>query len=84
MLIRKMIEKKRDAYRLFEQIRFLLGHASVRTTERYIGSKQKLQDPVNDHFEISISSDTAQKSSAPLVSGALLAIASLIIHYLGW
>ncbi len=33
-----------------EQIRFLLGHASVQTTERYIGSKQKLQDAVNDRF----------------------------------
>ena len=35
-----------------EQIRFLLGHASVQTTERYIGSKQKLQDAVNERFEI--------------------------------
>jgi integrase len=42
-----------------EQIRFLLGHASVQTTERYIGSKQKLHDAVNDRFEISIESDTA-------------------------
>jgi integrase len=31
-----------------EQIQFLLGHASVQTTERYIGSKQRLQDAVND------------------------------------
>ena len=37
-----------------EQLRFLLGHASVQTTERYIGSKQKLQDAVNDRFEILI------------------------------
>jgi hypothetical protein len=36
-----------------EQIRFLLGHASIQTTERYIGSKQKLQDAVNDRFAIS-------------------------------
>ncbi len=42
-----------------EQIRFLLGHASIQTTERYIGSKQKLQDAVNDRFEISVASDTA-------------------------
>ena len=42
-----------------EQIRFLLGHASVQTTERYIGSKQKLQDAVNDRFEISVASSTA-------------------------
>jgi integrase len=42
-----------------EQIRFLLGHASVQTTERYIGSKQKLQDAVNDRFEISIANGTS-------------------------
>jgi integrase len=42
-----------------EQIRFLLGHASVQTTERYIGSKQKLHDAVNDRFEISVASETA-------------------------
>jgi integrase len=42
-----------------EQIRFLLGHASVQTTERYIGSKQKLQDAVNDRLGISVTSNTA-------------------------
>ena len=42
-----------------EQIQFLLGHASVQTTERYIGSKQKLQDAVNDRLGISAASDTA-------------------------
>ena len=42
-----------------EQIRFLLGHASVQTTERYIGSKQKLQDAVNDRFRISVASEIA-------------------------
>jgi integrase len=42
-----------------EQIRFLLGHASVQTTERYIGSKQKLHDAVNDRFEISVASAIA-------------------------
>ena len=42
-----------------EQIRFLLGHASVQTTERYIGSKQKLHDAVNDRFGISVASETA-------------------------
>jgi site-specific recombinase XerD len=41
-----------------EQIQFLLGHASVQTTERYIGSKQKLQDAVNDRLGISVASDT--------------------------
>src|SRR6266404_3819726 len=42
-----------------EQIQFLLGHASVQTTERYIGSKQKLQDAVNDRLGISVASDSA-------------------------
>ena len=30
----------------------LLGHASVETTERYLGCKQKLRDAVNDHLGI--------------------------------
>jgi len=29
-----------------EQIQFLLGHASVLTTERYLGCKQYLEEPV--------------------------------------
>jgi site-specific recombinase XerD len=33
-----------------EQIQFLLGHASVLTTERYLGCKQNLEKPVNDRF----------------------------------
>jgi site-specific recombinase XerD len=33
-----------------EQIQFLLGHASVLTTERYIGCKQNLTQPVNDRI----------------------------------
>jgi site-specific recombinase XerD len=31
-----------------EQIQFLLGHASVQTTERYLGCKQKIRHAVND------------------------------------
>jgi len=34
-----------------EPIQFLLGHASVQTTERYIGCKQKLGQAVNDRIE---------------------------------
>jgi integrase len=34
-----------------EQIQFLLGHASVQTTERYIGCKQKLGQAVNNRIE---------------------------------
>ena len=36
-----------------EQIQFLLGHASVQTTERYLGCKQNLGHPVNDLFDLS-------------------------------
>ena len=33
-----------------EQIQFLLGHASVQTTEHYLGCKQKLRLAVNDNL----------------------------------
>jgi integrase len=42
-----------DAGGELEQIQFLLGHASVQTTERYIGCRQNLRDAVNDRFRIS-------------------------------
>lgn len=32
-----------------EQIQLLLGHASVQTTERYLGTRQNLMDAPNDH-----------------------------------
>ena len=35
-----------------EQIQFLLGHASVQTTERYLGCKQNLGHPGNDLFDL--------------------------------
>jgi site-specific recombinase XerD len=35
-----------------EQIQFLLGHASVQTTERYLGCKQNIGHPVNDLFDL--------------------------------
>ncbi|HEY2470524.1 MAG TPA: tyrosine-type recombinase/integrase [Terracidiphilus sp.] len=33
-----------------EQIQFLLGHVSALTTERNLGCKQNLEEPVNDRF----------------------------------
>jgi integrase len=37
-----------------EQIQFLLGHASVQTTERYLGGKQELQVAVNDKLGVGL------------------------------
>ena len=56
-----------------EQIQFLLGHASVQTTERYLGCKQNLGHPVNDLFDLGknvrpdpTSFQSAEKASTPL------------------
>ena len=38
-----------------EQIQILLGHASVETTERYLGTRQNLMDAPNDHLGIELS-----------------------------
>ena len=50
-----------------EQIQFLLGHASVQTTERYLGCKQNLGHPVNDLFDLNMNSqqDTKREESVP-------------------
>jgi hypothetical protein len=48
-----------------EQIQFLLGHAAVQTTERYLGCKQNLGHPVNDLFHLGvIGADCAITGSA--------------------
>src|SRR5499427_6344477 len=46
-----------------EQIQFLLGHASVQTTERYLGCKQNLGHPVNDLFNLRNDIQTREKDS---------------------
>ena len=35
-----------------EQIQFLLGHASIQTTERYLGCKQRIRSAVNERIGI--------------------------------
>ena len=35
-----------------EQIKFLLGHSSIQTTERYLGSEQEIRTAVNDDLGI--------------------------------
>ncbi len=44
-----------------EQIQFLLGHASVQTTERYLGCKQNLGHPVNDRFNLATAAAAPSK-----------------------
>jgi hypothetical protein len=52
-----------------EQIQFLLGHVSVLTTERYLGCKQNLEEPVNDRFGCLFS-----RTSVELRSGLISSI----------
>jgi integrase len=33
-----------------EQIQFLLGHASIQTTEKYLGGEQDIENAVNDRI----------------------------------
>jgi len=44
-----------------EQVQFLLGHASVQTTERYLGCKQNLGHPVNDLFDLRVDAQQQAK-----------------------
>ena len=37
-----------------EQIQLLLGHASVQTTERYLGTKQDLVHALNDGIKLRV------------------------------
>jgi site-specific recombinase XerD len=37
-----------------EQIQLLLGHASIQTTEQYLGTKQNLTDAVNDRLGLEL------------------------------
>src|SRR6185312_7270204 len=46
-----------------EQIQFLLGHASVLTTERYLGCKQNLGHPVNDLFDLKMDDELGEHKS---------------------
>jgi hypothetical protein len=45
-----------------EQIQLLLGHASVQTTERYLGTRQEIARAVNDNLPIQVPVSEAQPS----------------------
>lgn len=49
-----------------EQIQFLLGHASVLTTERYIGCKQRLSRAVNDRIAFRVVKPSNMDLPAPV------------------
>ncbi len=53
-----------------EQIQFLLGHASVQTTERYLGCKQNLGHPVNDLFDLGTNVQPDQTNFPPAAGKA--------------
>ncbi len=53
-----------------EQIQFLLGHASVLTTERYLGCKQNLGHPVNDLFDLRMDEQQAEAETSIPETGA--------------
>jgi site-specific recombinase XerD len=42
------LRRKNGGY--LEQIKFLLGYASIQTTERYVGSEQEIAVAVNDNL----------------------------------
>ena len=50
-----------------EQIQFLLGHVSVLTTERYLGCKQNLEEPVNDRFWLSLLNRSGRFALSPVL-----------------
>ncbi len=55
-----------------EQIQMLLGHASLQTTERYLGSRQEIASAVNDHLAIPLGAGRRRRSPEPQTSGRQL------------
>ena len=65
-----------------EQIQFLLGHASVQTTERYLGCKQRLSQAVNDNLGLE-TPNRWQRPRSRLLPSLLIVVQFRIAHYPG-
>jgi site-specific recombinase XerD len=57
-----------------EQIQFLLGHASVQTTERYLGCKQNLGHPVNDLFDLRMEEQTPEENRESVAANGVIEV----------
>ena len=55
-----------------EQIQLLLGHASVQTTERYLGTKQDLVHAPNDGIKLTLAMKQATICDSSLLSPIIL------------
>jgi integrase/recombinase XerD len=53
-----------------EQIQLLLGHASIQTTERYLGTQQNLAQAVNDHLPIEVQRIGTRERKGPARAGS--------------
>ena len=51
-----------------EQIQISLGHASIQTTERYLGVAQNLTDAPCDHLGVRVQGSSAREPNAPALA----------------
>jgi len=61
-----------------EQIQFLLGHASVQTTERYLGCKQNISRAVNDSFDLRTWVTSEETNGQPAIEETTVAERSIL------
>jgi integrase len=52
--VRETLPRRRRRAGELEQIQMLLGHASIQTTERYLGSRQDLAHAPNDRIGLKL------------------------------